>query len=50
MHFQDTHASLPIIKLEEHNRARTKVEEGIRLFLEAIKRAEEEEDYARLET
>ena len=49
MHFHNTHASLPITKLDEHNRARTKVEEGICLSLEAIQRAEEEEDYVYLE-
>ena len=50
MHFHNTHASLPITRAEEHKRARLNVEEGIRLSLEAIRKAEEVEDHARLET
>ena len=42
MHFHDTHASLPIIRAEDHNCARLKVEEGVRLSIEARWRAEEE--------
>ena len=47
MHFHDTHASLPIIIADEHKRAQLKVEEGVRLALEARQRAEYE--HARLE-
>ena len=43
------HTSLPITRLEEHNLARMKVEEGVRLALEARQRAEEEEENTRLE-
>ena len=41
MHSNDTHASLPITRAEEHKRARLKVEVWIRLALEARQRAEE---------
>ena len=44
MHFQDTHTSLPITRAEEHKCARMKVEEGIHPSLEAIWRAEKEEE------
>ena len=47
MHFHDTHASLPITRVEEHKRARLKVEVGVRLALEEIQIAEE--DHAWLE-
>ena len=43
MHFQDTHASLSITIAKKDKRARLKVEEGVRLSLEAIWRAEEEQ-------
>ena len=49
MHLHDTHTSLPINRAEEHKRARLKVEEGVRLALEARQRAEEEEEHAWLE-
>ena len=48
--FLDTHAWVPIIISEEHKRVRLKVEEGVRLSLEAIQRAEEEEEHTRLES
>ena len=41
MHFLDTLASLPMTRAEEHNRARLKVEVGVRLALEARQRVEE---------
>ena len=47
MYFHDTHASLPITRAEDHKRAWAKVEEGVRLDLDARWRAEEE--HARLE-
>ena len=49
MCFLDRHISLPITIEEEHKRARQKVEEGVRLALEARKRSEEEEQHVRLE-
>ena len=49
MHFHDTNSSLTITRPEEHKRARLKAEEGVRLALEAIGRAEEEGEYARLD-
>ena len=49
MHFYDTLVSLPITRAEDNKRAWTKVEEGIRLSLEARRRAEEKEDHAWLE-
>ena len=42
----DTHTSLPITRVEEHKRARLKLEVGVRLALEARQRAEEEEYHA----
>ena len=45
----DTHTSLPITRVEEHNRARMKVEEGVHLALEARQRSEEEEEHTRIE-
>ena len=42
MHFHDTLASLPMTREEEHNRARLKVEVGVRLALESRQRVEEE--------
>ena len=42
MYFNDTHASLPMTRAEDHNRARLKVEVGVRLALKAIQRAKEE--------
>ena len=36
------HASLPIIRGEEHKRARLKVEDGVHLSLEGRQRAEED--------
>ena len=42
MPFQNTHASLPITRAEEHKHARLKLELGVRLALEARQRAEEE--------
>ena len=50
MHFYDTHTSLPITRAEEHKLARLKVEVGVCLSLEAIKRAEEEEEHTWLES
>ena len=50
MHFQDKHASIFITRVDEHKRAQIHVEEGVRLALEAINIAEEEEDHAWLET
>ena len=50
MHFHDTHTSLPITRAEEHKRAKLKVEEGLHLALEAIRREEEEEEHVWLET
>ena len=49
MHFHDMHKLLPITIAEEYNYTRPKVEEGIRLSLELIQRAEEEEDHAWIE-
>ena len=49
MHFNDTHASLPITRAEEHKRARLKVEVGVRLALEARQRAEEEHTWLEAE-
>ena len=43
MDFHNTHASLPITRAEEHNRAWLKVEEEVRLSLEARHRVEEEQ-------
>ena len=42
LHFQNTQTSLTLTRAEEHKRARMKVEEGVRLSLEAKRRAEEE--------
>ena len=42
MNFQDTHASLPINRAEDHKRARLKLEQGVRLALEARHRADQE--------
>ena len=42
MHFLDTHASLPMTRVEKHKRARMKVKVGVRLDLEARYRVEEE--------
>ena len=42
IHFQDTHASYPITRAEEHKHLRMKVEVGVRLSLEARQRVEEE--------
>ena len=42
MHFHDTLTSLPICGAEDHNRARLKVDVGVRLDLEARQRVEEE--------
>ena len=49
MHFYNMHTSLPITRAEEHKRARVKVEEELRLALEARWIVEEEEEHARLE-
>ena len=49
MHFHDTHTSIPINRAEEHNHAQTKVEEGLRLALEVIRRAEEEHTHLEYE-
>ena len=49
LHFNDTHTSLPITRAEECKRKRLKVEEGVRLALEARQRAEGDMDHARLE-
>ena len=49
MHFHDTHKLLPVTISEEYKYTRLKVEEGIRLALELIQRAEEEEDHAWIE-
>ena len=43
MHFHDTHTSPPINRAEDHKHTRLKVEEGVRLALEARHKAEEEE-------
>ena len=48
MYFHDTLASLTMTRAEEHKRARLKVEEGLRLALEA-RRIEEEEEHTRIE-
>ena len=42
MRFHDTLTSLPMTRVEEHKRARLKVEVGVRLALEARQRVEEE--------
>ena len=49
MHFHNTHASLTINRVEEYKRTRLKVEEGVRLALEARWRAKEKEEHTRLE-
>ena len=49
MHFNYTHTSLPITSTEEHKCAHLKLEERVRLALEARQRAEEEEEHAGLE-
>ena len=45
-----TMSALPITRAEYHKRAQLKVEEGVRLSLEARRRAEEEEDHTRIES
>ena len=47
MYLHNMHESLTITRSEEHKSAHLKVEEEVRLSLEAIRRAEEE--HARLE-
>ena len=47
--FYDTHKSLPINRAEENKNAWLKVEEGVRLDLEARRRAEEEKKHAWIE-
>ena len=42
MHFHDILTSLPIAGVEDHKRARLKVDVGVLLALEARKRVEEE--------
>ena len=42
LNFHDTHTSLPITRAEEHKRAWLKLEEGVRLALEARRRSEDE--------
>ena len=49
LHFHDTNTSLPINRAEEIKRAQLKVEEGVRLALEARRIVEDEEDHAQLE-
>ena len=49
MHFHDTHTSIPITRAEEHKSAHLKVEQGLRLALEARQRLEEEEEHVWLE-
>ena len=50
MHFHRTHTSLIITRAEENKGAQMKVEVGVRLTLEARRSAEEEEEYAWLES
>ena len=48
MNFNDTHASLPLTRAEDHKHAQIKVEDGVRLVIESRKRVEDEEDHTRI--
>ena len=50
MNFHETHASLPITRAGDHKRVRLKVEEGVRLDLEARRRSEENDEHVRLDS
>ena len=49
MHFNDTLASLPIARAEDHKCTRMKVDVVVRLFLEARQRVEEENAWTEAE-